>query len=316
MFEKVLKLIKQGVGEAYPGAAVAIGVGDKVLTKQFFDVDKDTLFDLASLSKLVSTTFIALKLIDQGKLSLDDKIGNFLEYTGNYSDCEIKHLLTHTSGIPTWLPLFDMKINQADALKTILNSKRCSQTGEKVSYSCMGYIVLAHILEKVGGDSLDNLAQNIVFNPLKMANACYNPDKEKVCAPTEWYAGKVHDENALFLGGVSGNAGVFATLDDIINFAKMCALNGGEFINKNLFENAIKNHTPDCEESRGLGFKLEGDLFGHTGFTGTSLFIDKNTRVWGILLTNAVNFGRDKSKYLDIKNKFYDMIITEYKEEK
>ncbi|MBQ4155306.1 MAG: beta-lactamase family protein, partial [Clostridia bacterium] len=226
MFEKTLEFINSGVGTAYPCAAVAIGLKDKVFAREFFEVDEETLFDLASLSKLVSTTAIALKFIENGKLSLDDNIGKFLDYTGNYADCKIKHLLTHTSGIPAWLPLFNMRIDKENSLKTILDSDKCSKTGERVAYSCMGYIVLGKILEIIGGDSLDNLAKKFVFSPLKMVSACYNPNNFHLFAATEWGKGKVHDENAAFLGGIAGNAGVFATLDDVICFAKMCSTNG------------------------------------------------------------------------------------------
>ncbi len=317
MFKKTLDFINSGVGTAYPCAAVAIGKKGKIFAREFFSVDEDTLFDLASLSKLVSTTAIALKFIENGKLSLDDNIGKFLDYTGNFADCKIKHLLTHTSGISAWLPLFNMQIETSDVIKTILDSEKSYETGSNVAYSCMGYIVLGKILEKVGKDTLDNLARDYVFSPLKMVNACYNPNENIPCAATEWYSGKVHDENAYALDGIAGNAGVFATLDDVILFAKMCSSEGENFISKELFNLAIKNHTPNCEEARGLGFKLEGNFFGHTGFTGTSLFVDKQTGLWGVLLTNAVAFGREnKGKYIDIRKQFYNMMITEYKEEK
>ncbi|MBQ5590880.1 MAG: beta-lactamase family protein [Clostridia bacterium] len=332
MFNETIKLIKSGVGTAYPGAAVAIGCKHKVFEKHIFgkrqikpqslDLTNDTLFDIASLSKLVSTTFVALKFIEEGKLSLQDNISKFLDYTGNYSDCKIKHLLTHTSGIPAWMPLFSMKIDKENALKTILDSERQSKTGEKVDYSCMGYIVLQKILENIGGAPLDILAQNYVFSPLKMNNTCYNPDKNKPIAATEWGSGSVHDENADFLGGVSGNAGVFTTLDDLILFAEMCSSNGITnskeiYLKKETLQLAVKNHTPEHEESRGLGFKLIDNYYGHTGFTGTSLFIDKETGLWGILLTNAVHFGREnKKEYLTLRKKIYDIMIKEFNEEK
>lgn len=314
MFEKTLEFINDGVGIAYPCATVAIGLKDKVFAREFFEVDENTLFDLASLSKLISTTAIALKFIDIGKLSSDDNIGKFLDYTGNYADCKIKHLLTHTSGIPAWLPLFNMQIEKNDVIKTILSYEKSYETGSNVAYSCMGYIVLGKILEITGGDSLDNLAKKFVFSPLEMKNACYNPYNNLSCAATEWESGKVHDENALFLDGIAGNAGVFATLDDVICFAKMCSHKGENFISKELFNLSIKNHTPKCDEARGFGFKLEGNFFGHTGFTGTSLFVDNPTGLWGVLLTNAVAFGREnKSKYIDIRKQFYKMIIEEFK---
>ena len=349
MFEESLKLIENGIGNAVPCAAVAIGVGHKVFVREFFGyrqvqptmltITEDTLFDIASLSKLVATTMVTLKFIENGKLKLNDKIGLFLESAGNFEDCEIRHLLTHTSGITAGLPLFEMLNHKNDALGTILNSDRCYKTGEEVCYSCMGYIVLQHILEKLGGESLDKLSQKYVFSPLGMRSECYNPSVKNgnvaatECYPhtMEWATGHVHDENAYFLGGISGNAGVFATLDDMIAFAGMCsekgiAKNGDVYLSKELFDLAIKNYTPDKKESRGLGFQLKGEQaspmgelmstgsYGHTGFTGTSLFVDYDTGLWGLLLTNAVHYGREnRSEYFAVRKRFYDTIITEYK---
>ena len=348
MFEETLKLISSGVGTAYPCVAVAIGRGHELLAREFLgqrqvkpeilDLTQDTLFDLASLSKLVATTMLTLKFIENNKLSLNDKVSDFFDYAGNFRDCEIRHLLTHTSGMPAGIPLFSMPHKNGDIIRTVLDSDRCYETGEEVIYSCMGYIILQSILEKISNESLDVLAQRYVFEPLEMKNTCYNPDAAKPIAATEryshngeWAMGHVHDENAYFLGGVAGNAGVFSTLDDMISFAGMCSAkgltkNGKAFISKDLFELAIKNHTPDKAESRGLGFQLKGTQsfpggellslgsFGHTGFTGTSLYTDSETGLWGVILTNAVHNGREnRDAYFSLRRKFYDTMITEYK---
>ncbi len=347
MFEESIQLIKNGIGTAFPCAAVAVGIGHKVFVREFFGkrqiqptaltLTEDTLFDLASLSKLVATTMLCLKFIENGKLSLNDNISKFFNYTGNYSDCEIRHLMTHSSGLPAGLPLFSMNHKNDDVLRTILDAERCGKAGENVIYSCIGYIVLKKILEKAGNESLDKLARKYVFEPLNMNNACYNPDKSKNIAATEryphtgeWATGHVHDENAYFLGGVSGNAGVFATLDDMIAFAGMCsemgiAQNGNTYLTKETFDMAITNYTPYKKESRGLGFQLKGKQdfpggnlfsegsFGHTGFTGTSLYTDKNTGLWAIILTNAVHYGREnRNRYFSVRRGFYDSIIKEY----
>ena len=348
-YASVLQLVESGVGSAYPCAAVAVGQGHTVFARTFFgqrqvlptalDLTEDTLFDLASLSKLVSTTMVALKMIENGKLNLHDKIGKYLDFAGNFADCEIYHLLTHTSGLPAGLPLFAMVHKDGDALHTVLSAEPCYETGTQVCYSCMGYLVLQRILDNVGGDPLDKLAEKYVFSPLGMKTACYNPDKAKMpIAATElythngaWATGHVHDENAHFLGGVTGNAGVFATLDDLISFAGMCAThglakNGDVYLSKEMFDLAITNFTPDKNESRGLGFQLKGQQdfpggillsqgsYGHTGFTGTSLYVDKDTGLWGILLTNAVHYGREnRTKYFALRRGFYDSLMREYK---
>ena len=354
MFEKSMQLIQNGIGTAFPCAAVAVGAGHKVFLKKFIgfrqiepytlDITEDTLFDLASLSKLVATTMVALKFIESGKLKLNDNIGYLFDNTGSFGDCEIRHLLTHTSGMPSWLPLFRTLHSEDDALRAILNADGCYRTGEDVCYSCMGYIVLQRLLETVACEPLDKLARKYVFTPLGMCNTCYNPTvttrnkgiplaaTERYPHTGEWATGHVHDENAYFLGGVAGNAGVFSTLDDMISFAGMCsekgvAKNGDIYLSKDIFDLAIKNHTPGKNESRGLGFQLKGEQnspmgklmstgsYGHTGFTGTSLYTDYETGLWGILLTNAVHYGREnRSEYFNIRRKFYDTIVTEYKE--
>lgn len=347
MFEETLQLISSGVGVAFPCAAVAVGVGHKLFVRCFFgsrqnqpkvlDITQDTLFDLASLSKLASTTMVALKFIENGRISLNDKIGKHLDYTGNFGGCEIRHLMTHTSGMTAGIPLFSVSHKDDDVLHTILDSDRCYKTGEEVRYSCMGYIVLQKILENVSGQPLDMLAQKYVFDPLGMKTACYNPDSTKPVAATElyshtgeWATGHVHDENAYFLGGVSGNAGVFATLDDMTAFAGMCSEkgispNGDVYLQKELFDLAVNNYTPDKAESRGLGFQLKGaqdfpggklfstGSYGHTGFTGTSLYVDRETGLWGVLLTNAVHYGREhRGNYFLLRRNFYDIMINEY----
>jgi len=350
VFQKSSEIVRSGVGKAFPCAAVAIGAGHKIFLREFFgnrqvepevfSLTENTLFDLASLSKLVSTTMVALKFIEEGKLSPDDNIGKFLTYTGNFSDCKIHHLLTHSSGMTAGIALFNMPHKENDALLTILDSDRCYNTGEDVVYSCMGYIVLQRILEKISNETLDCLAKKYVFDPLGMKNACYNPDAETtIVAATElyphtgeWATGHVHDENAYFLGGVAGNAGVFANLDDMISFAGMCskkgiAKNGDIYLPEEIFNLAIRNYTLDKKESRGLGFQLKGNQtfpcgkllsqgsYGHTGFTGTSLYVDYETGLWGILLTNAVHYGREnKGDYLNLRKAFYDTMITEYRD--
>lgn len=348
MFEETLQLIRSGVGTAFPCAAVAVGVGHEVFVRRFFgcrqvepsalELIQDTLFDLASLSKLVATTMVALKFIENGRFSLNDNISRFLDYTGNFGDCEIRHLMTHTSGLAAGIPLFSMSHKDGDVIRTILDSDRCHQTGKEVRYSCMGYIVLQNILEKVGEKTLNVLAQKHVFEPLGMKTACYNPDSTKPVAATElyphtgeWATGHVHDENAYFLGGVAGNAGVFATLDDMIAFAGMCSekgvsKSGNIYLSRELFDLAVKNYTPDKQESRGLGFQLKGaqdfpggkllstGSYGHTGFTGTSLYVDRETGLWGVLLTNAVHYGREnRGNCFLLRRSFYNTMVTEYK---
>ena len=352
MFEKTLALIRSGIGTGYPCAAFAIGRGYDVYLREFcgkrqlqpceLDLTEDTLFDLASLSKLVSTTMIALKFLEEGKLALRDPLGMYIGNTGNFADCDILHLMTHTSGLTPHLPLYRMTHENGGVTGTILSSAPLSKPGEEVHYSCMGYMILKEILEKISGDSLDVLAKKYVFDPLGMKTACYNPALSQPSLPTaateyradtgEWSTGHVHDENAWYLGGVSGNAGVFASLDDMIAFAGMCSTrgltaDGNLYLTHRVFDLAVQNRTPDASESRGLGFQLMGkqyspmgDLmapgsYGHTGFTGTSLYVDSETGLWGILLTNSVHYGRNnRAASYPLRRRFYNLMTTEYEQ--
>ena len=360
-FRPCVDLLRQGIAEhAFPSAAYAIGsgrtvyvsgvMGDRTCVPAPEPADRATLYDLASLSKLVSTTMVALKLVENGTLLLTDPLSRFFtpaELEGapeGRPDVTIFQLMTHTSGITPGVALWKVMDKPEDSAvaHAILSSAPYCRPGEQVYYSCMGYILLKLILERVTGQSLAYLARRLVFDPLGMAATCYKPISDNVVT-TElspywgyYIKGHVHDENAHFLGGVSGNAGVFAPLDDMINFAVMCSTRGelpgpefgtgsGRFLSRYTFEAAVRDYTPGLDESRGLGFQLKppvprlsaaGDLMsygtnGHTGYTGTSLYVDSETGLWGVLLTNAVHFGREnKGPFFRYRRLFYNAMAA------
>ncbi len=352
-----------------PCAAYAVGQGNEVYVRESIGyrslfpsveaVTPDTRFDMASLSKLLSTTMVALRFVEEGRLLLSDPLSLFFtheELLGipeGRSEATVFHLLTHTSGITPhialWRELPAYTVGSSDfnstVARVILRSAPFCKVGEQVHYSCMGYILLQQILERISGQRLDSLAKEYVFDPLEMASTGYLPfgnNRNKPdcdAAATEfsplhqyYIRGHVHDENAHFLGGVSGNAGVFSTLEDTVRFAQMLSLRGklpsstgeGRFLSHRVFELAVKDYTPGRNESRGLGFQLRpplpalsaaGDLFaygsyGHTGFTGTSLYVDAETGVWAVLLTNAVHLGRDKTAFFRVRRQFHNTVMA------
>ena len=357
MFETALRLVERGVQTgAYPGAAVAVGRGDTVLARGFYGLRQNrgatlplteqTLFDAASLSKLIGPTMLALRYLGRGQLGLYDS----LDYFFTEKDCPdaalwavrreipVFALLTHTSGLTPGVPLYSVCDSPDDAVRAILTSQPVSECGKEVHYSCMGFILLQKILEQIGGAPLDVLVQREVFDVLGMKTACYCPlEKGRTdIAATEWpnplgkyLCGTVHDENAAFLGGVSGNAGIFVTLDDLIPFAAMLSRRGetpaGRYLAPAVFRAAVTDYTPAGEESRGLGFQLKapskvypgGEVcapgsYGHTGFTGTSLYVDAASGLWGILLTNAVHPARaGRTAFFSIRRRFYNAIFAE-----
>ena len=350
-----------------PCAAYAVGRGEEVYARESLGFrslfpDKEaitdhTRFDMASLSKVMSTTMVALKFIEEGKLLLTDSLSRFFteqELEGapaGRRDVTVFHLMTHSSGISPHLALWRLippeLVETADfdsaAARTILSSAPVCGVGEQVHYSCMGYILLQKILERVGGRGLDVLARELVFAPLGMASTGYLPfgdnrnHPEADAAATElsprhgyYIRGHVHDENAHFLGGVSGNAGVFSTLEDCVRFGQMLSLrgeipdgSGDRLLSRRIFDLAVQDYTKGKNESRGLGLQLRpplpalsaaGDLFaygsyGHTGFTGTSLYVDADTGIWAVLLTNAVHLGRDKTEFFRVRRLFHNAVM-------
>ncbi|MFZ2539779.1 MAG: serine hydrolase, partial [Oscillospiraceae bacterium] len=229
---------------------------------------------------------------------------------------------------------YEFASNKEDAIDVILKSEFAYKKGTEVSYSCLGYILLGKLLEIATGESLDVLAKKMVFDPLEMNNTIYCPTS-KNCATTEYsqtlgryLCGEVHDENARFLDGIAGNAGVFSTIDDMIKFATMLSnkglYQGKPYLSSRTFETATKNFTRQFSTSRGLGFLLKdsrifpaGELFsddsyGHTGFTGTSVFVDEKTGLYGILLSNSVHFGRATEDIFRTRRLFYNSVIAEF----
>lgn len=308
-FEQVHRLILQGLeDEAYPSAALAVGIGDRTFLKRTYgDCTDTTLFDMASLSKILGPTMIALRFLEEGRFRLYDTVADsFPDAPADKKDITILQLMTHTGGFPAHFFLSDYTSDPADAARVILDHPLAQAPGGDPIYSCMGYILLGKILEKISGLPLDELAENYVFSPLGMRNTGYHPAGN--CAPTELdpatgkcLQGVVHDENARFLKGISANAGVFSTIDDMITFVKMLALDGKDYLSPATLSAALINRTPNSKgEFRGLGFNLAGsprsflgDLvspraYGHTGFTGTSIAIDPETKLWMVLLTNRV----------------------------
>ena len=336
-FEQVHRLILQGLEQgAYPSAALAVGIGPTTyLNRTYGSCTGDTVFDIASLSKILSPTMVAFRFLEEGKLRLYDTVETFFpDAPEDKKSITLLQLLTHTGGFPAHFYLSDYTADPKDAAQVILNHPLAQAPGGDPTYSCMGYILLGKILEQAGGSPLDQLARKYVFVPLGMDSTGYHPAGD--IAPTELdpitgklLQGIVHDENARFLGGISANAGVFSNLKDMTTFAKMLACNGitenGEaYLSPAMLQAAIRNRTPHSKgEFRGLGFNLAGsprnflgDLmspraYGHTGFTGTSIAIDPETGLWVVLLTNRVCPTRANTQLVRMRSLIHNAAAAE-----
>ncbi|HXL03945.1 MAG: beta-lactamase family protein [Firmicutes bacterium] len=332
-----------------PGAVFAYGtdrgvvekgaVGFRMIRPEKKPMEVDTLFDLASVTKCVATTSAVMILVEEGQLRLDDEVERFIpEFCGTDKEgITIRELLTHTSGMAAWTDLYMHASSPKEIIKAISKFPLEYKTGTAVIYSCLGFIVLGLAVEKVAGEPMDRFLAERVFGPLGMKDTCFNPppDLRERAAATEYckwrgriLIGEVHDENAWAMGGVSGNAGLFSIVEDLSRFARML-LNKGTLEGVSVFSpRTVEAMTCDrtgagFDEKRGLGWLIRGtgvksssgDLmspkaFGHTGFTGTSIWIDPELDIFAILLTNRVHFGRDNNAHIRLRPRFHNAVVS------
>ena len=325
----------------FPGANVAILLEDE---EYLFSVGKksilpkeelnsiDTIYDIASLTKVLVTTTLIMKLIDMGKLKLDTLVKDIIPEFRNNNNINIFDLLTHTSGLPADIKL-DLSVDKETIRKKIYCCDSVYEKNTKVLYSDIGFILLGFIIEEIVRKPLDIIAKEFIFTPLNMNDTSYLPDSKLFnrCAPTEnsphfhkILRGEVHDRKAYLMGGVSGHAGVFSDIDDMSKFARMI-LNRGEYNKKRILseksvESLFKTQTPIGEINRGLGYLTfdirspfstmnSGESIFHTGFTGTSLLIDKGNKISIIVLSNRVHPTRENIKIIEERKKIHEKIM-------
>ena len=320
---------------AFPGAAVAIGRGPATAMMEGFGyhtydaaqpITTHSVFDLASLTKVVATTTAAMLLYEEDRLDLDDRVADYLPAfaQGGKEDVTIRQLLTHSAGLPAFRLYAGMDFANPEArgtrqplIDTLLAEPPQYEPGTKSEYSDLGMVVMGLVIEEITGQSLAAYAEEHIFEPLGMEHTGFRPlattDPDTSFVPTEREAfrgrllqGEVHDPTAYLMGGVSGNAGVFSTADDLATFAYMLVHGGRIYGEQFLEEETIETFTERAEglgedNTRALGWdtKTMGgyssagehfgpNSFGHTGFTGTSLWIDPDEELFAILLTNRV----------------------------
>jgi CubicO group peptidase (beta-lactamase class C family) len=334
-----------------PSAVAVIGLNGKVVDthsvghlisgNKTYPTNLDTIYDCASLTKVVVTLPLALMLVEKGLLSLEEPVASFIPGFSSQgkSTVTIKHLLTHTSGLTSYRNMYSQGLSVEQIKEQIYHQALEYTPGSKVVYSDLGFILLGDIISHILHLSLDEAAFQFIFQPLGMRNTLFCPPaelKERI-APTEYRKalgtyqwGEVHDENALALGGVCGHAGMFSTALDLANYATMWLKKGSwgsqQLISSASVTAATSNYTSHLSSARGLGWVLKGDsydvsgellsesCFGHTGFTGTSIWLDPKLDLFIILLTNRVHFGRDIS-INDLRRRFHNAVAACIKEE-
>ena len=351
------QIVQEAIGRKdFPGAVLLVTrEGKTVYRKAFGDsqwlpetkpMAVDMIFDLASVTKPVATATSVMILVERGRIRLWDKVKEFVPDFAAYieekgipgEDARLWHLLTHTSGLPPYTDPKEVEkqygnpCSTEDLVKVIARIPKQFPPGKQFTYSCLNYITLASIVKKLTGQSIAEFAAENIFRPLGMTRTFFNPSAQflPLCVPTQVVDGRplrgiVHDPLARLQGGVSGNAGLFSTADDLAVFAQMM-LRGGEWngvrvLSPLAVERMVEIFPKTAESGRGLGWDLtsdygtvRGDLFGygsygHSGYTGTSIWIDPETKTAVIFLTNRVH-PDDKGEIIAMRSKVANVVAA------
>jgi uncharacterized protein YbbC (DUF1343 family)/CubicO group peptidase (beta-lactamase class C family) len=333
-------IIQQAIADGnIPGAVLVVGhngvvayrkaYGSRALEPRREPMTLDTVFDLASLTKVIATTTAVMQLVEQGKVRMNDPVAKYLpDFAQNgKEDITVRQLLTHYSGLEPDLDLKTPWEGKETAYRMAFAETPAQAPGSSFTYSDINFIVLGALVEKVSGETLDAYTARHIFAPLKMTRTRFLPPVARRAgwidkiAPTQYdenehmLRGVVHDPTARRLGGVAGHAGLFSTGDDLAKFAQALLNGGGPILSAVAVEKMTSPEQPPAAPVlRGFGWDIDspfssnrGDLlpvgsFGHTGFTGTSVWIDPTTQTYIILLTNAVH-PRGKGNAIALRSK-------------
>lgn len=328
---------------AFPGAIAVVGTRDGVVASVAAGMldwspsplpDDRTLWDMASLTKVVGLTSAMMLLVESGSVDLDAPLQRYIgEWRGpNKETVTVRHLLTHSSGLPAWRPLYKETSSPAEAAALAIATPLDTLPGARMVYSDLGAIILGEVVKRVTGEAFDAFLARRVFEPLGMHETMFRPPAAVLdrVAPTEvdpWrqrhLRGEVHDENAFALGGVSSHAGLFSTARDLTRLARMY-LGGGEldghrFVSaatiaaftrvqdSTLSHRALGWETPNGNNSSGR--LMSRRAFGHTGFTGTSIWIDPEAGLYVLLLSNRVNPTREHRAIGGVRTTVADAVM-------
>ena len=343
--DRLQRLARSFIGlRAFPGASLAVGHREKLVicrgygrldyTSTSAPASRHTVYDLASLTKVVCTTSLAMQACDRGLIDPEDRLSRYFPefQEGQKQQVALKHLLAHSSGLPAHLPLYAQASGKENVLQRILDTPLEHQPGSRSLYSDLGFILLGAVVERACGDSLDNLARERIFRPLGMGRTRFHPpsDWRPRIAPTEddpWrqrlLRGEVHDENAYAMGGVAAHAGLFGTAADLAVFCQ-ALLNGGVYNHRRIVKRATletftQRQADPRDSSRALGWdtpspnssagsRLSPQSYGHTGFTGTSLWIDPRRRLFIVFLTNRVHPSRNNTAIQSARREVADTV--------
>jgi len=342
--EILLKCLNKAIQNSAPGAVAYVGKNNEVL---FFDcvgkcailpseeeMRKDTIFDLASLTKVIATTTSVLLLYQQGKINLSDPVSKYISVP-NFNKFSIRHLLTHSSGLIGYEEWYKEIFSFEDILIRLSKTELLFEPGTKHLYSDFGFMLLAHIVELVSGEHFDQFCKKNIFLKLNMNTTFFNVPEEykNRCAPTEkcvWrnqiMRGEVHDEHAYAIGGVAGHAGLFSTAEDLSQFCR--GIMNGYILEHDVIEEMATCRIIPNYPWQVLGWKtdpfwesIEGQLpfrsaLGHTGFTGTCMWWDRKSGYYAILLSNSCHPSRKTRDNRKLRKTFYNSVALLIEPEK
>ena len=332
---------------AAPGAVVAVSVGGwrffhaagQLGTEAAEPVGPRTVYDLASLTKVVALTTVTMFAVDEGRIRLDDPVQHYLpEFIGpNKELVTVRHLLTHSSGLPAHRPLWREAPDRDSALALVAATALDTLPGVRMVYSDLGAMLLTRIVERAYHRPIDGLFRTMVTKPLHLRSTRYRPPRSwlRRVAPTErdpWRGrlihGEVHDENAAFLGGISGHAGLFSDAIDLLTFGEWLLgernpelARPGPRLSQSVVGEFTRRQELVAGSSRALGWdtpsdgssagtRLSAESFGHTGFTGTSIWIDPSRAMVVVLLSNRVNPTRDNPRLGPLRSLVADRAVA------
>ncbi len=345
-FEMVDSIIVNAIKEnAFPGAVIIISKDGNIIYEKGFGhftydesstkVNNNTIYDIASLTKVIATTTAAMICLDRSLFKLDDPVYKYIpEFVKNGKEqITIKNLLLHNSGLPAWKKFYNQNLDADSIIQNIYAVTPEFKANTKTVYSDLGFIVLGKIIESVTSKSLNGFCNDEIFNTLEMKNTYFNPpDSVKLrIPPTEidnyWrnklIKGEVHDETSALLGGVAGHAGLFSTAKDLSILCQMLLddgkINGKPFIKQETIKLFTERYSTESTRALGwdtrseikssAGIKFNKTSFGHTGFTGTSIWIDPERKLFVVFLTNRVYPTRDNRKISAVRPKLHDAVI-------
>ncbi len=345
VFQAAFKVLDDAIErQAFPGASIAVTLSGRLVALKAFGrftyeasseaVTTDSIFDLASISKVVATTAMAMILYERGLLDLEMPIVSLLpEFAASdprRSEITLRMLLAHSSGLPAYEKLYLRASTRGELLRECFSTPLRDTPGSRVEYSDIGFILLGLALERIAGEPIDLFCQREVFGPLAMSQTRFNPPaawKPRIPPTADDQAfrkrviqGEVQDENARVLGGVAGHAGVFSTTSDLAIFAHTLVCGGAPIVRAQTLQVFTHRESPPARSSRALGWDTPSapsqsgkyfspSSYGHLGYTGTSLWIDPERQLSVILLTNRTWPDCSNQAIKEVRPRCHDAVV-------